>query len=148
MISERKEIQSGRQPCGYLVLRAEAMPKDTNSNGDIFGGWILAQMDIAGWMMSREITNGRTVTVTLDKMVFKLPVHTGDIVSIYAELVRVGNSSLDLRLEVWAKQISGEFVAERHLVTEGIFRYVAIDKQGKPRKVPDNPLFFSRSDTT
>lgn len=144
---EGNEIQSGRQPCGCLVLRAQAMPKDTNSNGDIFGGWLLAQMDIAAWMMAGEITNGRTVTITLDKMVFKLPVHTGDIVSIYGELVRVGHSSLDIRLEVWAKQLSGEFVAERHLVTEGVFGYVAIDEHGSPRKVPDNP-HFPRPDKT
>lgn len=137
--------ESGRQPHGFLVLRAVAMPKDANVNGDIFGGWLLSQMDIAGGMMSREISGGRMVTVTVDKMVFELPVHIGDAIGIYAEVLRVGNSSLDLKLEVWAKPLSGEYVAERHLVTEGIFRYVAIDEHGRPRRIPDNPNFFTRS---
>ncbi len=144
-MSKENERENGRQPRGFLILRATAMPKDTNPFGDIFGGWILAQMDIAGGMMASEIAGGRTVTVTVEKMVFKLPVHVGDIISIHGALLRVGNSSIDISLEVWAKPLSGEFRAERHLVTEGISRYVAIDDRGRPRSVPDNPDFFSRS---
>ncbi len=139
------EKENGRQPRGLLALRALAMPKDTNPSGDIFGGWILAQMDIAGGMLAKEIARGRTVTVSVDKMVFKVPMRVGDTIAIYAELLQVGNASMDIRLEVWAKSFPGEYVAERHLVTEGIFRYVAIDDHGRPRKVPDNSEFFSRS---
>jgi acyl-CoA thioesterase YciA len=133
------ETQNGRQPLGVLMMRTVAMPKDTNANGDIFGGWILAQMDLAGGLMAKETARSRTATVTVDKMVFRRPVHVGDAISVYAELLRVGNSSMDVQLEVWAKALPGEYSAERHLVTEGIFRYVAIDNQGRPRKVSDNP---------
>jgi len=102
-------------------------------------------MDIAGELMATEIAQGPTVTVTVDKMAFKLPVHVGDTICIYAELLRVGNSSMDIKLEVWARQLFGEYKAESHLVTEGIFRYVAIDDHGKPCRVPDNPQIFKRS---
>lgn len=134
-----------RQPVGIPVLITQALPKDTNPGGNIFGGWILAQMDIAGELMANEIAGGPTVTVTVDKMVFKLPVHVGDTICIYAELLRVGNSSMDIHLEVWARQLFGEYIAESHLVTEGVFRYVAIDKHGKPCRIPDNPQVFDRS---
>ncbi len=134
----------GRQPSGMLVLRTLAMPKDTNPSGDIFGGWILAQMDVAGGLMASEVAQGRTVTVSVDKMVFQKPVRMGDTICVHAELLQVGNSSMDIRLEVWARQLVGAYEAQRQLVTEGVFRYVAVDAQRKPRRVPDNPNFFSR----
>lgn len=134
----------GRQPKGLLVLRTLAMPKDTNPNGDIFGGWMLAQMDVAGGLMASEIAKGRTVTVSVEKMSFDKPVKVGDTVCIYAELQRVGTSSMDIKLEVWARQLVGAYEAERQLVTEGLFRYVAVDEHRRPRRVPDNPLFFKR----
>ncbi|GAB6112790.1 acyl-CoA thioester hydrolase YciA [Desulfomicrobium salsuginis] len=134
----------GRQPKGLLVLRTLAMPKDTNPSGDIFGGWMLAQMDVAGGLMASEIAKGRTVTVSVEKMSFDKPVKVGDTVCIYAELQRVGTSSMDIKLEVWARQLVGAYEAERQLVTEGLFRYVAVDENRRPRKVPDNPLFFKR----
>ena len=136
--------QTGRQPHGTLAVMTLALPKDTNPGGNIFGGWVLAQMDIAGELMATEIAQGPTVTVTVDKMAFKLPVHVGDTICIYAELLRVGNSSMDIKLEVWARQLFGEYKAESHLVTEGIFRYVAIDDHGRPCRVPDNPQIFKR----
>jgi acyl-CoA thioesterase YciA len=139
------EKESSRQPRGLLALRAVAMPKDTNPSGDIFGGWILSHMDIAGGMLAREVARSRVVTVTIDKMVFKMPVHVGDTIAIYAELLKIGNTSMDIVLEVWAKPFPGVYVAQRHLVTEGIFRYVALDEKGKPRRIPDNPEFLSRS---
>ncbi len=139
------EKENGRQPRGLLALRAVAMPKDTNPSGDVFGGWILSQMDIAGGMLAKEVALGRTVTVSVDKMVFRVPLRVGDIIAIYAELLQVGNSSMDIRLEVWAKPFPGQYVAQVHLVTEGVFRYIAVDDNGKPRRVPDNPRFFSRS---
>ena len=134
----------GRQPSGMLVLRTLAMPKDTNPSGDIFGGWILAQMDVAGGLMASEIAQGRAVTVSVDKMVFQKPVRVGDTICVHAELLHVGNSSMDIKLEVWARQLVGAYEAQRQLVTEGVFRYVAVDAQRKPRRVPDNPNFFSR----
>jgi len=137
------EQSTGRQPRGVLVLRTMAMPRDANPNGDIFGGWILSQMDIAGGLMASEIAQGRAVTVTVDKMVFALPVRVGQAICVHAELLRVGNSSMDIKLEVWARQLLGTYQAERELVTEGVFRYVAVDDHGKPRRVPDNPQFFS-----
>jgi acyl-CoA thioesterase YciA len=140
-MSDEKE----REPRGLLALRAVAMPKDTNPSGDIFGGWILAQMDIAGGMLAKEVARGRIATVSVDKMVFKVPMRVGDTIAIYAELLQVGNSSMDIKLEVWAKPFPGKYVAQRHLVTEGIFRYIAIDDLGRPRRVPDHSEFFSRS---
>jgi acyl-CoA thioesterase YciA len=144
----KDKTNTGRQPRGMLVLRTVAMPKDANPNGDIFGGWILAQMDLAGGLMAKQIAGSRTVTVTIDKMVFKRPVHVGDTIGIYAELLGVGNSSMDVQLEVWAKALPEDYAAERHLVTEGLFRYVSIDENRRPRRVPDNPQFFTRSGDT
>ena len=137
--------QVKRTPGGVLVLRTLTMPKDTNPRGDIFGGWILSQMDIAGGLMSSEVAQGRTVTVSVDDIVFRRPVRVGDTVCVYAKLLQVGNSSLDIALEVWARQLVGAYEAERQLVTEGVFRYVAIDDQGMPRRVADNPGFFTRA---
>jgi acyl-CoA thioesterase YciA len=136
--------KNGRQPCGILVLRTLAMPKDTNPRGDIFGGWILSQMDIAGGLMASEIAQGRTVTISVDKMVFEMPIRVGEAICVHAELLKVGESSMDIKLEVWARQLVGAYEADRQLVTEGIFRYVAVDDHGRPRRVPDNPHFFSR----
>jgi len=134
----------GRQPCGMLVLRTLAMPSDTNPSGDIFGGWILSQMDVAGGLIASEISKGRVVTVSVEKMAFTKSVRVGDTICIYAKLQKVGSSSMDIKLEVWARQLVGAYEAERQLVTEGVFRYVAVDKDRKPRRVEDNPAFFTR----
>lgn len=131
----------GRQPDGLLVVRTQTMPRDTNANGDIFGGWVMAQMDIGGGLLAREVARGRIVTVTVDKMTFLRPVLVGDTVCVYAKVLRIGNSSMDIKLEVWAKALLDEFEEERHMVTTGVFRYVAIDEQGRPRRVPDNARF-------
>ncbi len=131
----------GRQPDGMLVLRTLAMPRDTNPGGDIFGGWILSQMDIGGGLIAKEVTRGRVVTITVDQMTFVRPVHVGDTICVYAKVVRIGNSSMDVKLEVWAKDLMEEFEEQRHIVTEGVFRFVAIDEEGQPRRIPDNPSF-------
>ena len=136
-----EEGGTGRQPDGMLVLRTLAMPRDTNPGGDIFGGWILSQMDIGGGLTAREVTRGRVVTVTVDRMTFVRPVHVGDTICVYARVVRIGNSSMDVKLEVWAKDLMEEFEEQRHIVTEGVFRYVAIDGKGHPRPIPDSPQF-------
>ena len=132
---------AGRQPDGLLVLRTLAMPRDSNPNRDIFGGWILSQMDIGGGLLAKEVTRGRAVTITVDKMTFVRSVRVGDTICVYAKVVRIGNSSLDVKLEVWAKDLMEEFEEQRHIVTEGVFRYVAIDEQGRPRRIPETPQF-------
>ena len=139
------DVETERKPRGMLVLRTSPMPKDTNSNGDIFGGWIMSQMDLAAGLMAAEVSRGRAVTVTVDKLVFRLPVKVGQAICIYADLQRVGHTSMDISVEVWARELRGEWEAGRHLVTEAVSRFVAIDDNGKPRPVPDNPEFFSRS---
>jgi acyl-CoA thioesterase YciA len=119
-------------PRGELQIRSLAMPADTNQNGDIFGGWVLGQMDIAGGIFASKIAKGRCVTVAVDAMTFRKPVYVGDIVGIYTNLMRIGTTSVTIRVEAW--------VIRRHetasiLVTEGNFTYVAIDEQRRPRPV-------------
>ncbi|MCS6778767.1 MAG: acyl-CoA thioesterase [Geminicoccaceae bacterium] len=109
------------------------MPADTNPSGDIFGGWLLAQMDIAAGTVAHERARGRVVTVALDAMSFHAPVFVGDLVSCYAEVVRIGRTSLSLHVEAWAKRSrTGEEVK----VTEGRFTLVAVDEDRRPRPVP------------
>jgi acyl-CoA thioesterase YciA len=136
---EKEVAGADRQPDGLLVLRTLTMPKDCNPNGDIFGGWILSQMDIGGGLLAKEVSRGRTVTATIDKMTFVRPVRVGDTICVYAKVMRIGNTSMEIRLEVWAKDLMEEFEEQRHLVTEGVFKYVAIDEEGRPRRIPDNP---------
>jgi acyl-CoA thioesterase YciA len=138
---EKEVAGAERQPDGLLVLRTLTMPKDCNPNGDIFGGWILSQMDIGGGLLAKEVSRGRTVTVTVDKMTFVRPVKVGDTICVYAKVSRIGNTSMAIGLEVWAKNLMEEFEEQRHLVTEGIFKDVAIDEEGNPRRIPDNPSF-------
>ena len=120
-------------PTGELTIQNLAMPADTNANGDIFGGWIVSQMDLAAGVLAKKISMGRVTTVAIQSMVFLKPVHVGDVVSCYVDLVKTGNTSMTIKVEVWAVPISQE---ERYQVTEGLFVFVAIDEHGKPRKVP------------
>ncbi len=115
------------------AVRTLAMPADTNSAGDIFGGWLMSQMDIAGEITARQRARSRVVTVAIDGMEFHQPVYVGDVVSCYTEIERVGKSSLTIHIEAVAMRgISGESVK----VTEGTFVYVALDKNGRPCPVP------------
>ena len=115
------------------AVRTLAMPADTNPSGDIFGGWLLAQMDIAAGTVAFARAKGRVATVALDGMAFHQPVMVGDIVSCYAEVARIGRSSIVLHVEAWAKRgRTGEEIK----VTEGRFTCVAIDENSKPRPVP------------
>jgi acyl-CoA thioesterase YciA len=126
-------------PTGQPVGRVIAMPADTNPEGDIFGGWLLAQMDLAGATPAFEIARGRCATVALDGMVFHQPVSVGDEVSIYAKVVRTGRTSVGVHVEAWKKS-RGQHEAESVRVTEGVFTYVAIDADRKPRPLPvDGP---------
>ena len=116
-----------------VAVRTLAMPADTNSAGDIFGGWLVSQMDIAGEITARQRARSRVVTVSIDGMEFHRPVYVGDVVSCYTEITRVGKSSLTVQIEVVAMRgISGESVK----VTEGTFVYVALDENGRPCPVP------------
>lgn len=125
-----------REPKGSLVLRTLAMPADTNANGDIFGGWIMSQMDIAGGILAKEIAQGRVATIAVDGMTFHQPVAVGDVVCCYGECTRIGNTSMTIKLEVWVKPvIDAPKVNRRYIVTEAIFTYVAIDDLGKPRPI-------------
>ncbi len=128
-----------RQPSGLLVMRTITMPRDCNPNGDIFGGWILSQMDLGGGLLAKEVAHSRVVTVTIDKMTFVNPVHVGDTICVYAKVAKLGNTSMEIKLEVWAKDLTEEFAEERHIVTEGIFKYVSIDTEGRPHPIPKNP---------
>lgn len=130
-----------RIPEGTLLLRTLAMPSDTNANGDIFGGWIMSQMDIGGAILAKEIAHRRVVTVHVNNMTFHKPVAVGDVVCCYGRCTRVGNSSIQVKVEVWVKQVFEDAVSERYLVTDAVFTYVAIDENGNPSPVPrhNNP---------
>ena len=122
-----------REPRGELSIRTLAMPADANPSGDIFGGWVLSQMDIGGGIAASQRARGRVATVAVDAMTFHLPVYVGDVLCVYADLQRVGRTSMTLWLEAWA--LRGR-LGERVRVTEGRFTFVAIDETGKPRPVP------------
>ena len=119
------------------ILRTLAMPADTNPNGDIFGGWIMAQMDIAGGILAKETARSRVVTVAVDSFKFLRPVKVGDVVCCYGRVLRIGNSSIAIALEVWVKSVLHETEEEwpRFKVTEAIFTYVAIDAEGRKRAI-------------
>lgn len=114
------------------ALRSVAMPADANPNGDIFGGWLMAQMDLAGAVAAVRRARGRVVTVAVEAMSFHRPVLIGDLVSCYAEVVRVGRTSLRVEVDSWVERRDGGAVEK---VTEGVFTYVAIDAEGCPRPV-------------
>jgi len=120
-----------------LLLRTLAMPADTNPNGDIFGGWIVSQMDIAGGILAKETAQGRVVTVAVDSIQFIRPVKVGDVVCCYGEVTRTGTTSMTIKLEVWVNPVLREEEGDggRFRVTDATFTYVAIDKDGRKRPV-------------
>ena len=123
---------SETEPLGQLCIRTLAMPANTNQNGDIFGGWLLSQMDLGGGVFASKIAKSRTVTVAIDAMNFRKPVFTGDLVSVHANLVRIGKTSVTVHLEAWVVRRK-----EMHsiLVTDGNFTYVSIDDDGRPQLI-------------
>jgi len=123
------------EPQGRLVGRVIAMPADTNPEGDIFGGWLLAHMDLAGATPAFEIAQGRCVTIALDAMVFHQPVAVGDEVSLHATVLKTGRTSIRVHVEAWKRARNDEH-AEAVRVTEGVFTYVAIGSDKKPRPLP------------
>ncbi len=120
-------------PRGELTLRMIAMPADANPDGDIFGGWLLGQMDLAGGSAAARRVRGRAVTVAVNGMKFHLPVFIGDEVSCYTEIVRIGRTSLTIHVEAWRQHRETGF---EEMVTEGLFTFVAIDENRRPRPVP------------
>ncbi|QDZ10947.1 acyl-CoA thioesterase [Devosia ginsengisoli] len=120
------------EPKGALTIRTLAMPADTNPSGDIFGGWVLSQMDIAGSIAAHERVKGRTVTVAVEAMTFIAPVKVGDVLCIYTTVERVGTTSITVGMEAWARR---NRLADRVKVTEGRFVYVALDDDGQKRRI-------------
>lgn len=129
------KIDEDPTPCGELALQTIALPKDTNSNGDVFGGWLMSQMDLAGAIVARETACGRVTTVAVGSMTFLRPVPVGATVSCYCEVLEIGRSSIKTRVEVWVKHYDRNSLQK---VTEGDFVYVAIDNFGRTRPVQQN----------
>jgi len=133
--------KASHQPPGLALpkgkipaLRVVPMPADSNQNGDIFGGWIMAQVDVAGGTVAGRVARGRVATVSVNSFVFKQPVQIGDVLSFYAELQRIGNTSVTVNVEVYAER--GRADTKVVKVTEATLTYVAIDLNGKPRPIP------------
>ena len=124
-----------QKPTGDLTIRTVAMPSDTNPRGDIFGGWLMSQMDLAGGIMATRRAKGRTATIAVDEMVFHKPVHIGNVVTCYADVIRIGTTSMSIKIEAWAEHYAEP--GAPHKVTEGVFTYVAIDQERNPRPVPN-----------
>jgi acyl-CoA thioesterase YciA len=123
---------NGTEPKGELTIRTLAMPADTNPAGDIFGGWVMSQMDIAGSIAAHERTKGRTVTVAVEAMTFISPVKVGDVLCVYTTVERVGTTSITVSMEAWARR---NRLGDRVKVTEARFVYVALDDHGQKRKI-------------
>jgi acyl-CoA thioesterase YciA len=128
-------MQKTDLPEGELIIQTVAMPADTNANGDIFGGWLLSQMDIAGAVLARYKASSRVATVAIESMTFKHPVHIGDLLSCYGHMTRMGNTSVTIKIEAWSTNMNGDVIKK---VTEGIFVYVAIDEDRRPRPIKKN----------
>ena len=126
------DIDTTPVPQGDLALRTVAMPADTNPMGDIFGGWLLCQMDLAGMVTASEVAGGRVATVAIDSMSFLTPVHVGAVVTCYCDVLEIGRSSIRIMVEVW---IDSPHDGEPLKVTEGEFVCVAIDEAGRTRAI-------------
>ena len=121
------------KPRGELTTRTLAMPADANPSGDIFGGWVLSQMDIAAGICAGQRAQGRVATVAIDAMKFIRPVSVGDVLCVYSDVQKVGRTSISIHLEAWVLK---NRIGERVKVTDGLFTFVAIDASGQPRTVP------------
>ncbi|AWV87336.1 MAG TPA: acyl-CoA thioesterase [Acinetobacter radioresistens] len=122
------------KPEGVLSLQTIAMPADTNWSGDVFGGWIVSQMDLAGAIHAERFSRGRCATISINQMTFLVPVKVGDVISCYTKILRVGNTSIQMQIEVWDSHDSSR-PAKR--VTEGVFTFVAVDVKGNKRIIPE-----------
>jgi acyl-CoA thioesterase YciA len=129
----KQDERAAGEPKGDLTVRTIAMPADTNANGDIFGGWVMSQMDQAGGIAGVERAMGRVVTVAVDSMTFIRPVRVGDVLCVYTSVASVGRTSMKIQVEAWARRFQTQ---QREKVTEATFTFVAIDDEGLPRPVP------------
>ena len=137
-MSDHPKLPAPALPCQHeLVLKVIPMPADSNANGDIFGGWVMAQVDLAGSVIPARHAQGRMATVAVNEFVFKQPVRVGDILSFFASLTRIGRTSITVQVEVYAErfQAQGQYIK----VTEASLTYVAIDDTGKPRPIATQP---------
>ena len=125
-------LMSEKEPPGLLTIRTIAMPRDLNYEGDVFGGWLLAQMDMAGGIAARWRAKGRVATVAIEAMQFHTPIRMGDELSCYCTEIKIGRTSLTFRVEAWVRRRDG---GEQEKATEGIFTLVAIGADGRPRPV-------------
>jgi acyl-CoA thioesterase YciA len=125
-------LNAEAEPSGDLCIRTLAMPADTNANGDIFGGWLLSQMDLGGGVFASKVAKSRTVTVAIEAMNFRKAVYVGDLVSVHANLVRIGRTSVTVHIEAWVVRRKE---MQSILVTDGNFTYVCIDDQGRPQAI-------------
>jgi acyl-CoA thioesterase YciA len=132
------DMHDGDAPKGGLTARVVAMPADTNANGDIFGGWVLSQMDMAGGIAAVERARGRVVTIKVDTMIFIRPVRVGDVLSVYTVVESIGRTSMKLHIEAWAKRFISHQLEK---VTDATFTFVAIDDNGRPRPIPRDDAF-------
>ena len=135
-------LSTDSEPRGDLCIRTLAMPADTNANGDIFGGWLLSQMDIGGGAFASKIANSRTVTVAIEAMNFRKSVYVGDLVSVHANLVRLGRTSITVHLETWVLRRKDK-PQQSILVTDGNFTYVSIDEQGHPQVIQRDGMLIA-----
>ena len=130
---DSRQTVAGLPQDAELVLKVIPMPADCNQNGDIFGGWVMAQVDLAGAVLPARYVNGRIATVAVNEFIFKQPVKVGDILSFFSSVTRIGNTSITVKVEVFAERFSMQGVYLK--VTEANVTYVAIDAQGKPRLI-------------
>ncbi len=132
-MSDKMGIEEDDTVHGTLELKTFAMPADTNANGDIFGGYVLSQMDLAAGNTARAQARGRVATIAIDAMKFVRPVRVGDVLCVYCSVKKIGNTSMRIAVEAWAERYQ---FGVRKKVTEGIFTFVAIDEEGRPRPIP------------
>ena len=132
MTETNAPLSTETEPRGDLCIRTLAMPADTNANGDIFGGWLLSQMDVGGGVFASKTAKSRTVTVAIEAMNFRKPVYVGDLVSVHANLVKIGRTSITVHLEAWVLRRREQCSI---LVTDGNFTYVSIDDHGQPQAI-------------
>ena len=134
-MTESNASQSSEQPRGVLAIRQVAMPANLNSANNVFGGWILAQMDLAGGITANDHAQGRVATVAITAMEFHLPVLSGDVLCCYADVTKVGRTSLTIHVQAWVHRRTGTKLEELK-VTEGDFVFVALNEDGSKREVP------------
>lgn len=133
MSESTADTSAENSPRGELALRTLAMPADTNPSGDIFGGWVMSQMDIAGGISAWNVADGRVATVAVDGFTFHRPITVGDVVCCYADVLRIGKTSITILIQAWV--LRGRRPENRIKVTEGTFTFVALDADGNKRVI-------------